>query len=68
MKIKVWDRDGREIEKTLNPGAKLSSIVDLSRDAVLLNDQAVPAGRDPELRADDEIEYVRKSHKPGAVR
>ena len=65
IKVTVLDRDGNESTRTVDEAAKLSTIVDLSRDAVILNDVSVPSGRDPELRDGDEIEYIRKSHKAG---
>ena len=65
ISITLIDRDGNESTKALDDGAKLSSVVDLSRDAVLLEGQPVESGRDPELRDGDEIEVVRKSHKAG---
>lgn len=65
ISVVVIDRDNNETNRSLSAGSKLSAIVNLSRDAVLLNDQPVPQGRDPELRDGDEVTYVRKSHKAG---
>jgi hypothetical protein len=65
MKVTIYDRDGREITKNVDQGTKLGDLVDLSRDAIVFNTKAVPAGYNPELRDGDEIEYVRKSQKPG---
>lgn len=58
--ITVVDEDGIETTRTVDVGAKISSIVPSGRSAIL---NGVRTTRDNELRANDRVEYMRKSGK-----